>query len=253
MLTYRVRRGDNLWTISKNQLGDATQWPRIWQYNNRRDVIARTGRGVPDPDLIYPDQQLLIPVLPGFSGGHAASTHTAASHAGHPTSNTQPSNAGRPQPLHRGSQPDGPLSQQLPHVRSPISFKYKLDDIKFPPIHQPGFTLEMKMTGDVVLISRATAPALYVTNRHEIELQMTSQANHAFGALINDTRLVYDGPGNKVTYRSMLVSQSNIPHTPATAVGIEINSQSPIPSSDTKYVCRSCRAVFLTSSTSRWA
>lgn len=228
-LMYRVRRGDNLWDISQQQLGDPSQWRRIWRYNNRRDVIARTGRGIPDPDLIYPDQRLLMPILPGMGAGRGTQSPSSNPASQQHASTAQPNRAGRPQPLRNAPRPSEPLAQQLPHIQSPISFKYKLDDIKFPPIPQPGVTLEMKMTGDVVLISKKTVPALYVTSRREIELQMATQAYNAFGTLINDTRLIYDDVGRKMTYRSMLVAQSNTPNVPSTALGVEFNSQSPIP------------------------
>lgn len=226
---YRVRQGDNLWTIARTHLGRGADWPRIWRYNNRRDVIARTGRGIPDPDIIFPDQILLLPVLPGSPTAPASASPRSASST--PGAHGRAGAAsGEAQPLRSSpTASNEPLSRQLPHIQSPMSFKYKLDDLKLPPVVQPGVVLEMKMTGDVILVSRKMVPALYVTSRHELELQMTTQANHAFGSLVNDTRLIYDDMGKKLTYRSMLVSQSKTPGTPATAIGVEMNSQSPIP------------------------
>ncbi|MEE3233069.1 MAG: LysM peptidoglycan-binding domain-containing protein [Candidatus Latescibacterota bacterium] len=53
-IDYSVRRGDNLWNISKksNVYDDPYMWPRIYRAN--RDEIK-------DPDLIYPKQNLAIP------------------------------------------------------------------------------------------------------------------------------------------------------------------------------------------------
>ena len=53
-IDYKVRRGDNLWNISKksNIYDDPYMWPRIYRAN--RDEIN-------DPDLIYPKQNLAIP------------------------------------------------------------------------------------------------------------------------------------------------------------------------------------------------
>jgi hypothetical protein len=114
-------------------------------------------------------------------------------------------------------------------VDSPISVKYRLDDLKFPPIVAPGAIMEMRMTGDVLLMTKKAYPALYVTQRREIEAQVVSQANHAFGSLVNDTRLIFDANEKKLTYRSMLVSQSKNPNLIATAVGVQMDSNSPIP------------------------
>jgi nucleoid-associated protein YgaU len=63
--SYVVVEGDNLWKISKRNLGGGPQWPRIYRYNNRREVIAVTGRGIKNPDLIYVGQRLLLPIVPG--------------------------------------------------------------------------------------------------------------------------------------------------------------------------------------------
>jgi hypothetical protein len=61
---YTVAVGDSLWSIAQVRLGNGHQWKRLWRYNNRADVVKRTGRGIPDPNLIYPGQILLLPVLP---------------------------------------------------------------------------------------------------------------------------------------------------------------------------------------------
>ena len=53
-IDYSVRKGDNLWNISKksNIYDDPYMWPRIYRAN--RDEVR-------DPDLIYPKQNLVIP------------------------------------------------------------------------------------------------------------------------------------------------------------------------------------------------
>jgi hypothetical protein len=89
--------------------------------------------------------------------------------------------------------------------------------------------MEIKMSGDVVLVSKSAYPAVYVTQRRELELQATNQANSALRVLLSDTRLVYESKGNKLIYRSMLVSKSLTPNAPCTAVGVQIDSASPIP------------------------
>ena len=87
----------------------------------------------------------------------------------------------------------------------------------------------MKLAGDVILTSKRTYPAVYVTQRREIEAQAVTEANHAFGSLLTDTKLTYDSASNTMSYRSMLVSQSNMPGAVPTAVGLQIDSNSPIP------------------------
>jgi hypothetical protein len=234
---YTVKKGDTLWDIAGATLGNPTQWPRIWKYNNRATVIGITGRGIPDPDLIFPGQLLLIPVLPGKSSSSAPSPKPSA---GKPPSPSPPSPSPpspsppspSPQPLRPPTPPAKPskkLSDELKDISSPISFKYRLDDLRFPPIIEPGVVIEIRMTGDIVLMTQRSYPALYVTQRQEIEAQVTTQANHAFGSLVNDTRLIYDGRQKTLTFRSMLVSQSNVPNSVSTAVGIQMDAQNPIP------------------------
>lgn len=51
--TYTVVSGDTLWKIAKAELGFGSDWPKLWEAN--RDQV-------PDPDLIFPGQVLIIPV-----------------------------------------------------------------------------------------------------------------------------------------------------------------------------------------------
>jgi nucleoid-associated protein YgaU len=57
-ITYEVMRGDHLWGIaSKPEIyDDPYMWPRIYRAN--RDQIS-------DPDLIYPEQMLNVPIAVG--------------------------------------------------------------------------------------------------------------------------------------------------------------------------------------------
>ena len=53
-IDYTVSRGDNLWTIAKQEkiYADPYMWPRLYRAN--KDQIQ-------DPDVIYPDQTLVVP------------------------------------------------------------------------------------------------------------------------------------------------------------------------------------------------
>jgi hypothetical protein len=226
---YTVKSGDCLWKIAREALGSGKQWPRIWRYNNRREVVRVTGRGIPNPDLIYPGQVLLIPSLPNAPGKPVP---------GGPVSPTKPvgqtdrsgqkekagSTANRAPPATRG-----PLSTELPDVQSPISMKFRLDEMKFPPMYQPGMIMEVQMSGDIILMSKKRYPAIYITQRRELEMQAVQQANDAFRSLLNDTRLIYDSRENKLTYRSMLVAKSGQPDSWATAIGVQVDSSNPLP------------------------
>jgi hypothetical protein len=246
---YVVVKGDNLWNIAKHQLGGGSQWPRIWRYNNRRDVKKVTRRGIPNPDLIYVGQVLLIPGIPGVAKHARRDDAVVPQHlvpAQGPTTkplgpvSTQPRVPGPPANPPRvpsGQQPQqiGALERELPRIESPISFKYRLDDIRFPPVDTPTALIEFRMSGDILLMSKKRYPALYVTSRREIEAQVTQEMHHAFGKLIEDNRFIFDPVKRNVTVRSMLVSQTQTSGTPGigntfgTAIGVEMSSSSPIP------------------------
>lgn len=247
-----VKKGETLWGIAQTSLGDGARWPRIWRYNNRPAVIKVTGKGIPDPDLIYIGQVLLIPKAPQQPISRKA-TAVALPPAGTVPAATPAATATPGGP----STGTGPLSRQLPEVRSPISIKYRLDDLKFPPIVRPGVIMEVRMTGDILLMTQKTYPAVYVTQRREVELQVTSQANRAFGTLFNDTRLVYDSRENRLTYRSMFVTQSSThPMWRPRQLGFNSIRIARFRSCALSFDSRSCRARFPTSftarSTSRW-
>ena len=60
---YVVKAGDSLSAIAQAFLGDANRWKEIWEANKE---------AVPDPNVINPGQELLIPVestaLPPLEG-----------------------------------------------------------------------------------------------------------------------------------------------------------------------------------------
>jgi hypothetical protein len=227
---YVVVRGDNLWRIATKMLGSGGQWPRIWRYNNRRAVVRVTGRGIPNPDLIYVGQTLLIPRLPGQRTVHAGDPDPGRGHLDE-AQLTRPSAGGqaeKPKPSTQGTPSHKrQLSDEVKQLRSPLSFKYRLD-LRWPAQDVGTAILEVRLTGDFVLMSQKTYPATYVT-RSDVEHQITAEANNAFAKLMSDQRFIFDPKEKKVTYRSMLVTQSTTPNLPATAVGVEMSSTSPLP------------------------
>lgn len=52
---YTIIEGDTLWDISGNELDDPFLWPKIWKENPE----------IKNPDRIYPDQQIRIPLFIG--------------------------------------------------------------------------------------------------------------------------------------------------------------------------------------------
>ena len=50
---YTIEKGDSLWAIAKNHLGDG---------NKYHDIFAANREVIKDPDLIYPGQKIRIPL-----------------------------------------------------------------------------------------------------------------------------------------------------------------------------------------------
>jgi len=51
--TYKVKKGDTLWGISKDKLGNPQKWTNVFDLNKEQ---------IKDPNLIYPDQVLKLPI-----------------------------------------------------------------------------------------------------------------------------------------------------------------------------------------------
>lgn len=60
--TYTVKSGDSLSKIAKELYGDASKWRRIHEANSAK---------IPNPDLIHPGQELIIPDAPPEDQTHA--------------------------------------------------------------------------------------------------------------------------------------------------------------------------------------
>jgi hypothetical protein len=56
---YRVKRGDTLWDIADQKLGEPTRWPVIAEASD--DILQPHGRRLEDPDLILPGWTLHVP------------------------------------------------------------------------------------------------------------------------------------------------------------------------------------------------
>ncbi|GAB3166112.1 hypothetical protein GCM10027059_24700 [Myceligenerans halotolerans] len=54
-----VERGDTLWEIAEEELGDGTKYPEL--YEASRSTTQPDGRRLTDPDLIYPGWQVTVP------------------------------------------------------------------------------------------------------------------------------------------------------------------------------------------------
>ena len=193
---------------------------------------------MPNPDLIYVGQVLYVPHLPSMSrmrsgdksGNHLPTAREAASSPMSPPTSRTSSGAQPVVSASRGSRSAAPssLSEQARRLQSPVAFKHSLD-LRWPPMDVGTAIVEMKMTGDAVLMSKRSYPVTFITGRGQVEAMNATEANHAFGRLVSDNRFIFDPATKRVTMRSMLISQSTTPGLVATAIGVEMASDSPMP------------------------
>ncbi len=205
--SYIVKNGDTQWGISAKHLGSAHEWPRLWKHNNRKDIVASTGRAISNPDLIYPGQKIALPIN---------------------TFQKNQQNIAIPRRINKPNK-TGSLQQQLTKIKTPIAMQYNLKDIVMPPMITPNAIVEVKMTGNVILTSKQNFPITYVTNKDELEAKITHRANTALGALISDIGVNFDTKTGKVKLAMNLIAKSNTPNIPTTSVGIIADSNAPIP------------------------
>lgn len=87
--TYDVQKGDTLWDVSKRLFGNAYYWPKVWSLNS----------GIRNPHVVAPGQKLMF--VPGSSESTprlapAPSTTNVAAAMERPTSDSVPSDNGKP-------------------------------------------------------------------------------------------------------------------------------------------------------------
>lgn len=200
---YIVKEGDTLWGLSGRFLGNPYEWPRMYAYNNRPDIVRRTGKGIKDPDLIFRGQKLMLPVAPGAPKNKPGfRPHQVP-----------------PKPKTKTPSPEKTLV--------PFAIQYQLDDLPIIKSMTPGFEATIKLSGSVVIKLAEMVPLSYVTNRG-MEMTFKSKTDQVLSQLLSETYVSLEA-GNKITYRCNMVTKSHSPNAPSTTIGIEIASDKPVP------------------------
>lgn len=198
---YVVKEGDTLWDIAAKKLGDPYAWPKIYVFNNQKDVIAAGAKKISDPDLIYAGSVMMLPIPPGTPQNPAAS-------------------AARP-PATRS------LKDQIPSIRMPVRFAY---DIKSEPLvfDYGSFVARVRQKGRVMIDLGAPLPLTLVLNGG-IEVSSQIQAQNVFTTLASENKVTFDPNTKGVTFSNKLISSATNVPGPKTEVAIETSSASGIP------------------------
>jgi hypothetical protein len=203
--TYIVKKGDTLWDLSRRFLGAPTQWCRIYSYNNRPEVVRATGKAIENPDLIFPGQKILLPILP-----------------------QQPK---IPKKVKPKEYPPASLKARIHKTYVPFASMYKLDDLpllEYESFTTPGFKASISFQGDVAIRLADKVPLSHVTNRG-LEIHYKSMTDAVLGQLLQDSTVEWDKTTNKISYACNMVSHSDTPHAPSTSIGVALASDKPMP------------------------
>ncbi|WP_274051568.1 hypothetical protein [Thalassomonas haliotis] len=123
----------------------------MWRHNNRKDIIAITGQGINDPDLIYPGQKLLLPM-----------TNSKQSNK---------TNINAREFIPNDAKKKHSLKEALKNIKTPMAVKYNLEEMSLPAIVHPNAIVEVKMKGNVILTSKKSLAITYVANKSELEIK----------------------------------------------------------------------------------
>lgn len=199
---YVVKKGDCLWDISERYLGSPWEWHRIFSLNNRQSIVRLTGRGIANPDRIYPGQILYLPISPLT-----------------PPPPKPPKATGAKRPA--------VLKDQVRNISVPVVMAYKLDELPLMVYEDALVKATIKLYGKVTIRLAHKTPLVQVTNRG-LEMVHAERVESVIGQMFSETKVKLDYD-NKITYECNMVSRSTTPGAPNTAIGLVVTSDSPTP------------------------
>jgi len=206
-VTYLVKKGDTLWDIAEAELGSPWEWPRLYAFNNRDEVVRSGVRRITDPDLIYAGETIRIPRI-----GPKPSVPFSGEGRRNPVPVTRPEK----------------LRDLLPTVNVPFAVGYDLSDVPEIAVKGPGYIARVQLKGNVTIELGQRVPLAYVLNRG-LEASLKNQTDHVLGQLLSETTVTFDPVTKRASFMNKMVSQSNVAGIPRTAIGIAVTSERPLP------------------------
>ena len=285
-VVYRVRKGDTLWDIAEAELGSPWEWPRLYAFNNRGDVLLSGVRRITNPDLIYAGEVIRIPRAEGWRSGlrnfsavakgksaaggfSAVATAPSATPGGSAPGGTATGAVGGAVPRRSGrmlpqggagvADPGRPTSlrDQIPHTYVPFAIAYELADLPEIKLRYPGFTMSIKLAGRVTIELGQKVPLTYVASKG-FETSLKTRTDHALGELVSQTSARFNPATKEVSFSNKLISSSHMSGAPKTAIGVSVSSSKPLPviRAEIEYASLRARSATISStrraSRSRW-
>lgn len=228
---YHVKPGDSLSSIAHAQLGKASLWPRIFAYNNRRDVRVATRHALQDPDKLAVGQLLLIP-----PPDHVRSRVSHAADRDHPRQVTRPRIVPHTQPAPGGSAPaphpkphaSVPNAPRKPTTVNSFPFKYKLELIPKQTIEGPNYIATLSFDGTVTIWLDKQIPVGMVTNKGA-EASAKHETDGVLSRLVQTQKISWEPGSNKASYEDMLTLNAHGAPPSLSSVGVAVASDNPIP------------------------
>jgi len=209
---YRVKEGDTLWDIAAERLGAPLEWPRIFAFNNMPEINALGVRKIDNPDLIFAGEVIRLPILSGMPreniGGSKVPPPGAA--------RAPQLSAGRPQSLR----------DALAKTDIPFAVAYNIEQTLV--FQQPTHTVRIKLSGKLTVRLGKKVPVTYVVNKG-LSVRLKSETDAVYAKLISQTSYGFDLATKKISFSNMMITKADNIYVPKTAIGLAVNSTSPMP------------------------
>ncbi|MCW8308824.1 LysM peptidoglycan-binding domain-containing protein [Acidiphilium sp. PA] len=229
--TYTVKKGDCLWNIARSRYDDALFWPSLYSFNNwaAANHIQHAGF-ITDPNLIYPGQKILLPDLdvtllrPILNAPKlaAAIRRADARAAGKPAT---PAFTAEPLVLSPAQVARNKRANPAAYLgfKPFLAFEYDFDDLPPTTYVAPGFTAEIKWSGNAIM-QPVHDTALITLSNHGAMLAHEFKANNAFGDFATKPSVAWK-PGDK--HPAFACDLTRAGHGPIPEIAVENDAEGP--------------------------
>lgn len=201
---YTVKKGDTLWDISKQFLGDPKKWPEIYEHNNKAFVTTSTNSKIVDPDLIFINQTIYIPgkINPGVQ------------------KKVLPPSA-KPRPLGHAKSKARPLVCSIP-------LQYSLDDVPTITVMSPTHIATISYSGNLTLQSNKKCEFITLT-KSGFEISAKKEADLVLSKLLANNKISWNAKTNSINFENGITLNSNDKFTPSTTVSMGMSATTKLP------------------------